>query len=420
MTARTHRGNRNLALAAAAAVAMAACAAAAGGVSATGAGTGAGVSAGAAQRGPMPQASAPLVQPADFVYQGAFRMSGGTSAKDSFNFGSTALAWYPAHGTLLMVGHDWHQQVAEVEIPQPSGAASPDGLPVAALRQPLTDILEGRLATIAPDDNKIGGLLPWNDLVVVSAYNYYDAANRQTKSHFLSSMDFARRGDVTGPFRVGTTRPGLVAGYMTPIPAEWQTALGGPALTGQCCIPIITRTSFGPSASVFNPADLGLRDPVPATMLVGYPEDHPELGPCDAGSLVFNCTSAVAGVVFPPGTRSVLFFGRHGQGKFCYGDVGPGGCVDPAIEDKGPHAYPYVFQIWAYDAADLAAVRSGTRKPWSLRPYKVWTFELPFQVPTRDLTGVAYDPATRRVFIAAGTEGGGRIIHVYRLDIAAR
>src|SRR2546430_1948222 len=59
---------------------------------------------------------------------------------------------------------------------------------------------------------------------------------------------------------------------------EWQSAFGGAALTGQCCIPVTGRTSLGPAAFVFTPADVGVKTPVPATALVYYPITHPTLG----------------------------------------------------------------------------------------------------------------------------------------------
>ena len=73
-------------------------------------------------------------------------------------------------------------------------------------------------------------------------------------------------------------------------------------------------------------------------------------------------------------------------------------CYDPSNHDKGTHGYPYTHFVWAYDAQDLVAARKG-RRPWSVRPYATWPFDLPFQAPSRAIKGVAYDPATRRLFL---------------------
>src|SRR5439155_9239330 len=167
---------------------------------------------------------------------------------------------------------------------------------------------------------------------------YYDAGSNAALSHFTSGLDLSVTGDFRGVYKVGSLNPGFYAGYMSVIPQEWQSAFGAPALTGACCYSIITRTSFGPSAFAFDPQKLGQVDPVPATPLVYYPADHPTLGGWAASgppNLYFNLTTTVAGLVFPSGTASVLFFGSTGTGEPCYGEaaktqpVKDGECYDP-------------------------------------------------------------------------------------------
>lgn len=84
------------------------------------------------------------------------------------------------------------------------------------------------------------------------------------------------------------------------IPTEWQSLLGGPALTGQAALSIIGSSSDGPSATVFNPDQIG-NGSITGTTLVFYPIDqysHPDFEA--KGSLV-------GGIAFPNGTRSLLF-----------------------------------------------------------------------------------------------------------------
>ena len=206
---------------------------------------------------------------------------------------------------------------------------------------------------------------------------------------------------------------------------------GGSGQSGarrNCCIPIISRSSYGPAAFAIDPSQFGTIDPLPAVPLLYYPSQHPLANWGDTSPL-FNGATQMGGVVFPEGTRSVLFFGMQGLGRFCYGEstdnpaldgtLFPGStvdsyCYDPAQTSKGTHAYPYAYYVWAYDALDLAAVRSGTRQPWDIKPYAVWTLELPFGVSYAAIQGAAYDPQTGRIFVSeAYGDGSFPLIHVF-------
>jgi hypothetical protein len=270
----------------------------------------------------------------------------------------------------------------------------------------------------------------------LSAYVYYDATASQTLSHFAGDLDLRSTAGRGGPFQVGTRGAGMVSGYFGVVPADWQAALGGTVINGNCCLPIISRTSFGPSAFAIDPLTIGASGPAPAVPLLYYPANHPLLEAGQSGegwnltSTLFNGTSEVRGVVFPEATASVLFFGRQGVGSFCYGpgvsdsaragQPADGGvdrtCYDPADSSKGTHAYPYVYYVWAYDANDLAAVKAGRTQPWDVRPYATWPLDLPFAINNAHLNGAAYDPETGRIFVAQAFGDGDRpLIHVLRV-----
>jgi hypothetical protein len=360
----------------------------------------------------------------------------------------------------LLVGHDWYQQVGEMNIPAPSKGAKVTDLPRAAVKQPLTDVLQGKLTTVdgtTANGVKVGGLIVLPNSLVVSAWDYYDAGTyKQTKSHFVTGQNFGSLGAVTGPFQVGigfqnflstdTTRiGGFVSGYMSTIPSAWQSVLGGTHLTGQGgMISILGRTSSGPSATVFTPSELGVPNS-PTSLVMGYPTggagqmslDHPTLGRWGVNGGLYNGTQGFRGMVFPEGYRTILFFG-WGADKFCYGagtadpalDGTPnpqGGiwCYDPANLSKGTHGYPQRSIVWAYDANDFVAAKYGLKSAWEVAPYATWTFTLPFQsqivngvdVGSRQIIGAAYDPAGRRLFLsAAKADGMSPVIHVFRVQ----
>lgn len=148
----------------------------------------------------------------------------------------------------------------------------------------------------------------------------------------------------------------------------------------------------------------------------------------DEISAIWGYGSTPRGMVIPNGTRSLLFFGGGSDGPYRYGPVN---CLatganegpllwDPANTSTGPHTYPYTFRIWAYDLAELAEVYNGTGGKTfnNVLPYGVFTFTLP-EGSNGSITGAAYDPATRRIFIGLGNGPyGAARIHVYEVTNA--
>lgn len=340
------------------------------------------------------------------------------------------MAFNSARNSLFLVGHDQQQQVAEIAVPEIRKTAVVDELATATVLQPFVDAAEGHMAEVGGGPVKVGGMLPYQGKLILTAYVYYDGDGTQQLSHFVSGMDLSVLGDVHGPYHVGSGGAGMVAGYFCLIPAEWQERLGGPVLNGQGCIPIISRTSFGPAAFAIDPAQLGKANPLPAQPLVYYPLQHPTLGAWGEAGPMFNGTTELGGVVFPDGTDSVLFFGRHGVGKFGYGlgtsDPAQDGApvpgssdlfyYDPSDSSKGPHGYPYKYFVWAYNAHDLAAVKQGKKQPWDVVPYATWTFDLPTAGGTAIL-GATRDPATGRIFISQNfADGALPLIHVLAVE----
>ena len=347
----------------------------------------------------------------DLSYEGAFRLPATESNGDSFSFAAGPLAFNP-DGQSLFVGAR-SRRVAEVSIPQLVNSPEIGALPMASYLQPFADPSDGRLTDIASTGISLSGLLVHDRQLFGSGLIYYDANNTQTQSHFARPLKLGEPS-VKKLVRVWQNgKSGFVAGYMASVPPEWQSRLGGPAITGQCCIAIITRSSWGPAAFAFDPAEVTAGKDASAQPLVYYPQDHPTLGPWEGSNPTFGGTMQVGGVALIAGTRTALFIGRNGMGPFCYGNGtkdqalassrSTGNeryCFDPTNSDKGQHAYPYRYQMWAYDLAELAEVRAGRRDPWSVKPYGVWPFELPISEPGVRIGGVAYDAARQRIFIA--------------------
>jgi hypothetical protein len=364
-----------------------------------------------------------LVRFWNLVYAGSFGVPHGavlrSSAGNGFDYGGTAPAFNPVNGTLFLLGHVYDQQTAELNIPAVLGTSA-ESIPTATVRTPFVDALEGHLQDVAAgqgDSNtQIAGQLVFKNQLYINPYVYY--GDTTAKSHWRRSPNLTATGTLQGPFAVGPLGPDFYTGYMGLIPAEWQAALGGPVLMGNCCISLVARTSLGPSVSALDPAQFG-NATVPASVLLAYPQAHQTLWVYGTAgtNIYFNGSTQIKGVVFPAGTSSVLFFGRHGLGPYCYGDGDE--CNDPDVSDKGEHAYPYAYYVWAYDAHDLAAVKAGQKQPWDVRPYAVWSLTLPTpDTHGHHIGGVAYDPATGRIFVSQlYGDGNYPVIHVFMANV---
>jgi hypothetical protein len=355
------------------------------------------------------QVSAPRVQKSNMVRLGSFKVPSGInagSAGEGFEYGGTALGYNPTRNSLFITGHDWDQLSGEISIPSIGGTAS--------LLQSPTDPFEGKVGSIGSGTYKTGGHFVHNGQLYVTAYIYYDGSGAQTLSHFVRPVDLNSKGNVKGPYRVGSMNAGFYSGYMTAVPSAWRSALGGPALTGNCCLSIISRTSYGPAAFAFDPAAVGSSSNI-TSPLVYYDSSHQTLGTYGASGSnpEFNGTTRIRGVVFPEGTSTVLFIGNTGLGNYCYGEGSA--CGDPADTSKGEHAYPYAPYVWAYDANDLAAVKAGSKQAWQVVPYATWQLDF----SAKDVGGAAYDPATNRIYVSAQYGDGERpLIHVYSISNA--
>ena len=162
---------------------------------------------------------------------------------------------------------------------------------------------------------------------------------------------------------------------------------------------------------------------VAASPLLYYTAEHPTLGHWDGANPTYGATIQMGGLAIIDGTRTALYVGRNGTGPNCYGNgtsnqslngtYGPDGakwCYDPTTSDKGSHAYPYRYQVWAYDLNDFAAVKEGRKQPWEVVPYGVWPFDLPTPEPSVKLGGVGYDAARQILYISQLGRRQGRLL----------
>lgn len=385
----------------------------------------------------------------NLVYAGAFRVPAISSQSGAtYAYAGTGLAYSESRNSLFMTAHDHFQFVGEISVPSPVISSSIESLPVAGSLQTPVDITEGNVSAIGQNgvvgeistnnyNIKMGGLLIQNETLVGTLYAYYEDSENAKRSHFTSSLQLSQTGDFKGTYTVGSLNPGLTAGYMTPIPSAYQKELGGTILTGQACICIVSRSSYGPSAHALDPQQFSKTVPTPSRPLVYYPPEHTTLGSYENEknpNPVYNMTTTIRGVVIPEGFGTALFFGSTGIGVPEYGagtsDISLKGTkvpdwnefyvYDPASPDsKGPHAWPYRYYVWAYSIEDMKKVAKGEKQPWEITPTTHWPITLPFKVDSLnscEIGGVAYDPKGGRIFVSQLLADNSRpIIHVFEI-----
>ena len=345
----------------------------------------------AAQSDPstLPQLSSSSLQ-----YLGAFRLPTETVNGSNFTSGGRAMAFNPATDSLYISGE--HDKVAEVTIPAPVQSSDVNALPYATLLQPFADPAEGHIATDMQGAG-LTGLMVYENRLYGTATIWYDANNTQRVSHFSRSLQLNQPSFSGWSSVWQADRSGFVSGFMASVPSEWQSQLGGLALTGQCCVSIVGRTSNGPAAFAFDPAAVGT-PLVSATPLLYYTiaPGQDTLGPWEGSNPTYGATTYIRGMAVIAGTRTALYFGNNGMGAYLLRQRHGGSiarrhrsvpmaahwCYDPTESGKGQHAYPYRYQVWAYDLNDLAAVKAGTKQPWEVTPYGVWPLTLPTPAAT--------------------------------------
>jgi hypothetical protein len=378
--------------------------------------------------------TAPLVQSNNIVPVGSFVLPSGTFGSTyGFGYAGTgglgtyAVTYNPVNNSLFIGGHPYEQKIAEVRIPQIL-----TGNPTATIIQNFADPLEGKLGSINPGDPNtkvLGSAFVYSNQLYIGAFSYYDGAGTQAKSQFVRPLSLSTTGQVSGPVKIGDKYPGWVDKYATVVPAEWQATFGGNVMVGGSGGSINSLQSWGPSLSVIKPENIGAINPVPSTLVVGYPYGNP-LDPATTGNQLWSASDVISAALFAAGTRTVMFVGRHGLGNYCYGPgtsdqslagkPADGGvdnyCYDPSNGSKGTHNYPYRSQMWAYDANDFVAVKNGTKQSWTIRPYAVWQLDSAFV----DIQGIGYDQTNQRIYVSASCKYGDCApkIYVYQINNA--
>ena len=364
-----------------------------------------------------------LLSISDLVYEGAFRVPERSNGVSSMNFSQGPIAYDAGRHSIFLVGHTRQQAVAEYLVP---GISASTDVTKLKMTQPAIQAFSSVLDRM-PDGNperlnRIGGLARHDDQLMISAYDYYDAPADNLTTHLV--LHNARDLDgsaVTGA--ISFQGRAHTAGWMSPIPDEWQEALGGTWLTGNSSgEPIIGRHSVGPSAFAFDPEGMSNTYTVATKTLLDFDlanRLHDDLfNESGKNDIWTHLSRAVHGFI-PSGTRSYITIGQSGghNSSVCYKCIPEGhtaSCGGYCAADPSD----YFLMYWLWDVQDLIDVRNGVKEPYSLQPYDYGVFEVPFA--GRRFGGGSYDPVSNRLYLTLqradhdqGTYSNPPIILVY-------
>ena len=355
----------------------------------------------------------PRYEMGQLTYAGAFRIAASKQGISDVNYSEGPIAYNPVNNSLFIVGHGQMQAVAEYAVPKLITSERLADLNTAGAPLQTFSLLLNR----TPDGNpqamdRIGGMYyvdqpdSGQSKLFVNTYRYYDAAGSTTQTTLVvdDAGDLAR-SSLTG-YLAFAGGAGHTSGWLSPIPNAWQSLLGGSHLTGQSSgIPIISRTSVGPSAFAFDVEEaLDATDRIPTTKLLDFSLRNPlsdDLSNESGDNALWTHLSRATYGFIIPGTRTYLTLGGSGghDSGVCYKCVQDsgnecGGYCPPEADDR----YQY---YWLWDVNDLVAVRSGTLQAHEVRPYDYGKFSTPFQAGgTKEIGGGSFDPATGKLYLS--------------------
>ena len=360
--------------------------------------------------------------PGNFEYRGAFRLPQVENQPSRFPWGGLRLAFRPDGdpngeadgypGSLFTVGHDRHQMVAEVSIPEPRYLVNRQGqdLLPAKLLQGFGDVSDGFIAAESSgvEPFKIGGLFVTQNRLHWTLFKYYNVDGVRYDSHATSSLNLANPNP-EGLWHLGQMNGGgpewhsyKNAGYIFDVPPERRSGLGGLNLISGLNISTGRQTSSqGPAMYAYRlpkrgtPAGSSL-DAIP---LVFYPLGRGELAehnPADHWR---------GGAWITVGRKEgIIICGRKSLGAEYYGKAREQDCTG----DKGYHGTPYEPQMLFYDADEVLKVAEGRLLPWAVEPYLRWGSRSRggglekyfFDTCHARIEGVAFDRANSLLYVS--------------------
>jgi hypothetical protein len=360
--------------------------------------------------------SLPLADTQVLTYDGAFQISSATFGDSRLDYAEGPIAYNPIGDSLFVVGHAHHQAIAEFAVPELVKSNELSELNTVSVPiQSFSKILNRAASGNTQNMDRVGGLMLINDELFISTYEYYDAdANATHTTLVIREPKKLSSSDVDGFYSLSPRAH--ASKWMSPIPQEWRTSLGGEFIAGSSSGgPIISRHSVGPSAFVFDPVEMtagsSANEIISAATLLDFSLSKPlhddlsnETGNND---LWTHLSYAVYGFIIP-GSRTYLTIGYSGghdsgvgykitqdNGRLCGGYC--------SRESSDNHNY-----YWMWDLNDLTKVKNGKMQSHTVRPYAFGELNMPFQQSRlHKISGASFDIASRKLYISLDGAGSG-------------
>ncbi len=381
----------------------------------------------------------PLWQISSLSYKGGFRVNAGQHGDTIYSAAdySTGIFTVSESGnSIFLAGNPREQRIAEFEIPEIVNTRDIIEMVKADNFLQEFEIFhdpETRYDSGIAGFFRFSGLIAIDGKLIVHAFNWYDANGTETDttSVIVDSNNLAT-SEIIGPFQLeGAARS---AGWVTPVPLNWQSRLGGTHVSGWSQGSINSRLSNGPSAYFWNPHEDALNNSVPgpiaATVGLTFPldnilYDYGTYGDYYDGTLTTNAeiltnnqlnndlwtymSGATYGFIIP-GTNTYVTLGVNGginsgvgykwqypDGKYCSGHC-------PKDREDLQNYY------WLWQLSDLEKAVKGEIPPYSIRPYSFG--ELDTAGFKGRLASGHYDPESGRLIISL--KDGDKVSMYYR------
>lgn len=369
----------------------------------------------------------PLWQISSLSYKGGFRVDAGRQGETRYSSADFSVGIFTVSengDSIFLVGNPREPRIAEFDIPEIINTRD-------ILEMVRADsFLQEFEIFHDPDtryDSGIAGFFRFSGLtaidgkLIVNAFNWYDANGSETDTtSIIVDPNNLATSEIIGPFQLeGAARS---AGWITPVPLNWQPRLGGTHVSGWSDGSINSRLSNGPSAYFWNPYEDALNKPVPgpisARVGLTFPLDnilfdYGLYGDFYNGDFSENevillndrlnndlwtyMSGATYGFIVP-GTNTYVTLGSSGghesgigykwqkaDGSYC-----PGHCT------KDPEDYYNYYWLWKL--SDLEKAVNGESEPHTIRPYDFGVFDTIGSKAS--FGGGHYNPETGRLIIS--------------------